>query len=371
MKLISVVLATLVIVALTSPALAEFPTTVPDWWDPGESLFGAAIYKFDSAPADSPCWVLPDQWIPDPPPEWMTDDSENNFCCYYHDFAWMEDGNYGGRSGGFIGIDEGAEGNRADLDIGLDNVLVPAWHKRLFVALDVWTQLENWENLVEQVSVTASYGGPGPITWGWEDPQAGGWRQLTIECELYPQPGCEWVHIDFNVPVGNSLVLDNACIASLCVTEQGIDCPPLEEPPRHCPPAEPECSEVDWPDTTATSNVESYSCAPILTETGPEDVYKVILETERLLTVQVFPEDCDLDIFLLGSCDEGDCIAYSASPGPSVETITECLSPGTYYIVVDGTTAEGCPYTICMMCDCCLPSKTESGTWGTIKSMYK
>jgi hypothetical protein len=80
------------------------------------------------------------------------------------------------------------------------------------------------------------------------------------------------------------------------------------------------------------------------------------------VTVTVIPGGCDLDLFLLGSCDETDCLYYSGTVGTE-EIITGCLEPGTYYIVVDGygSSVPGaeCPFEItvnCVECDCPVPA---------------
>lgn len=219
MRTASVVMAVGLLVAMAVPSSAdEFPTWRPDWWDPTASLFGAAVYDFESAPDNPPCWTNPSRWYPDPPPGWMTDNPANNFCCWSGDFVWIMPGTaiYGGREGGFVGIQDGAPGMTADLEIGLDNSHVEIYAKKGFVAVDVFTQLQEWENLIAGVWVESSHGGITELIWRWEDPQAGGWRQLTVLYLITPQPDWEFVHIDFNVPLGGSLILDQACIASRC-----------------------------------------------------------------------------------------------------------------------------------------------------------
>jgi hypothetical protein len=114
--------------------------------------------------------------------------------------------------------------------------------------------------------------------------------------------------------------------------------------------------------TGMPNNVVNYSCTG-LNENGGEVVYEIELPPGQCyeLTITMTPSGCDLDLFFLGSCDEGDCLSYSA--GVSTEVITTtCLEPGTYYIVVDGygynPPGAECPFTInveCVECECPTP----------------
>jgi hypothetical protein len=97
----------------------------------------------------------------------------------------------------------------------------------------------------------------------------------------------------------------------------------------------------------APTNVELYSCSG-WSETGGEVVYELVLPgpTDYIIHATVDPGGCDLDIFLLASCDEGDCLDYgdtSLTFGP--------VPPGTYYIVVDGYDGAECPFTLTVACD--------------------
>jgi hypothetical protein len=57
-------------------------------------------------------------------------------------------------------------------------------------------------------------------------------------------------------------------------------------------------------------------------------------------------------VFILGSCDEVDCIAYNNSTAT-----TGCVPAGTYYIVVDGYGSSGafCDFTLAVTCVECTP----------------
>ncbi|MBD3348267.1 MAG: hypothetical protein GF400_03595 [Candidatus Eisenbacteria bacterium] len=120
---------------------------------------------------------------------------------------------------------------------------------------------------------------------------------------------------------------------------------------------------VSGDNTGLPNNVVNYGCSAYLDENGGEAVYFVTVPEGVCweLTITMTPSTCDLDLWFLGSCDEADCIDYSA--GTSTETIvTPCLEPGTYYVVVDGygSSVPGaeCPFELvvdCVECDCPTP----------------
>ncbi|MCK4548224.1 MAG: hypothetical protein KAW17_12385 [Candidatus Eisenbacteria sp.] len=115
------------------------------------------------------------------------------------------------------------------------------------------------------------------------------------------------------------------------------------------------CGDVVTGDNTGMpNNVEAYSCVG-WTESGGEVVYELDLSGTEcwIVTVDIDPDGCDLDVFFLGSCDEADCIDYG-----DYGFVTECLLPGMYYLVVDGYSGAECPYTLsvtCEPCDCPVP----------------
>ena len=111
-----------------------------------------------------------------------------------------------------------------------------------------------------------------------------------------------------------------------------------------------DAAAVAGDNTGLVNNVWFYDCS-VYKESGGEEVWYFTLTSETFVTITMVPDPTttpDLDIYLLGSCDEIDCIDYSA--GVSTEVITHCLDAGTYYVVVDGygSTYPGaeCPYTI-------------------------
>ena len=72
-------------------------------------------------------------------------------------------------------------------------------------------------------------------------------------------------------------------------------------------------------------------------EEGGEVVFELTVDGSSCRDIGISlwdrPDICDLDWFLLGSCDEtsGDCIEYE-----DYSYAIDCIEPGTYYLVVDG-----------------------------------
>ncbi|MCK4548223.1 MAG: hypothetical protein KAW17_12380 [Candidatus Eisenbacteria sp.] len=112
------------------------------------------------------------------------------------------------------------------------------------------------------------------------------------------------------------------------------------------------CGETVMGDNTGMpNNVETYSCVG-WTESGGEVVYELTLpgpDDWEITVTTDFGWDPDLDVFLLGSCDEADCIDYG-----DTGFVTDCIPPGTYYIVVDGYGGDEGAYEMtveCMICE--------------------
>lgn len=118
----------------------------------------------------------------------------------------------------------------------------------------------------------------------------------------------------------------------------------------------------------AANYVGSYGCASALPyDQSGEVVYTFTLDAQWNATITLAGMTCDLDLFLLGSCDEGDCLAYSA--GVSDEVIAACLPPGTYYVVVDGygsSTPNECAFDISLACFACPMPPENDQCWGAI-----
>ncbi|MBD3349347.1 MAG: hypothetical protein GF400_09170 [Candidatus Eisenbacteria bacterium] len=111
------------------------------------------------------------------------------------------------------------------------------------------------------------------------------------------------------------------------------------------------CGDVVTGNTYTNPNVvEYYSCVG-WQETGGEVVYELTLEGPDcyIVTAALSNVTGDPDVFVLGSCDENDCIAYG-----NLTATTNCLEPGTYYIVVDGYYGNpDCDYTLTVDCEVC------------------
>jgi hypothetical protein len=113
------------------------------------------------------------------------------------------------------------------------------------------------------------------------------------------------------------------------------------------------CGDIVTGDNTGMpNNVDYYSCTG-WTESGGEVVYELVLDDCYIVTVGISGMSADLDVFFLGSCDEADCITYG-----DTGFTTDCMLPGTYYVVVDGYYGAASPYTLtldCTICDCPQP----------------
>jgi len=102
-----------------------------------------------------------------------------------------------------------------------------------------------------------------------------------------------------------------------------------------CPP-DVECIDtvpfvVTDTTTGAASTFDAYSCSPSTDESGPEQVYEVILDEAGYLATEVYglPDGVDVDVHVLASLDADDCVDRGHW------TAGALLMPGTYYVVVD------------------------------------
>jgi len=97
-----------------------------------------------------------------------------------------------------------------------------------------------------------------------------------------------------------------------------------------------QCDSIYTGDTTGYfNNYEEYSCQPQWIESGPEIFYKFNVDQNYSeISASLSGLTTDLDIFILGSCDENDCLGY----GDATAILTGSPIPyKTYYIVVDGS----------------------------------
>ncbi len=100
------------------------------------------------------------------------------------------------------------------------------------------------------------------------------------------------------------------------------------------------------PSSTATSNVDSYSCNT-WTEAGPERVHTIVSPANGTLTAQLSNYTGDLDVYILNSCDPDDCIG---SVGSDNATLANAIAGQTYYIVVDADDGSGSAYDLLVTC---------------------
>lgn len=99
-------------------------------------------------------------------------------------------------------------------------------------------------------------------------------------------------------------------------------------------------------------NVSLYGCGNVLNveNNGPEMVHYFSVTQAGQVTVNLSGLSDNLELFLLRSCDRGDCINYSQNAGNSNETITAFLQPGVYYVVVDGYNGATSAYNLTVNC---------------------
>jgi len=111
------------------------------------------------------------------------------------------------------------------------------------------------------------------------------------------------------------------------------------------------CGDVVTGNTYTNPNVvEYYSCVG-WQEAGGEVVYELVLPDPDcyIVTATLSNYTGDPDVFILGSCDENDCLAYG-----NLTATTNCIEAGTYYVVVDAYYYNpDADYTLTVTCDVC------------------
>ena len=168
------------------------------------------------------------------------------------------------------------------------------------------------------------------------------------------------------------LLVSTMCILTFGATAMAqplLDCSEAsviacgEEQTNQTPPGEP-----------GAGNVTNYCTDLIFTfEDAWEFVYELTLDSDQsvfiVMTYDHVPGVNDLDIGLLGSCDEIDCIEGSFGQ-TGIEEINVDLPAGTYYIVVDGYQGQqdGSPHTMTIICE---PVAIEATTWSAVKGLYR
>jgi hypothetical protein len=98
----------------------------------------------------------------------------------------------------------------------------------------------------------------------------------------------------------------------------------------------------------APNNVSFYGCTS-WNESGGEVVYEFVIERVCYsFTATLLNTTADLDVFIVGSCDENDCIAYGDTYATS-----PCIEPGTFYVVVDGYNGAEGYFELEVECEVC------------------
>ncbi len=94
------------------------------------------------------------------------------------------------------------------------------------------------------------------------------------------------------------------------------------------------------------SDVKTYSCAH--NQTSPEAVYEIVLNQRSDITATLSNVDTDsgqesLNLLILGSCDENDCLANNVL---KENAFVGNAPAGTYYVVVDGVLEDEGSFTV-------------------------
>jgi len=127
-----------------------------------------------------------------------------------------------------------------------------------------------------------------------------------------------------------------------------------------------EVGQTIWTDNfDAPKNVDGYPVCVDWEEPGGEVVFELIIDepcSDIGISLWYIPVEYDLDWFLLGSCDEDDCIEYD-----DYGWFVDCLDPGTYYIVVDDYEDDECEFVLSVYrnepATACSPLTSVCHTW--------
>lgn len=84
---------------------------------------------------------------------------------------------------------------------------------------------------------------------------------------------------------------------------------------------------------------------------GPEVVHTFTTTSAGAVNISMTGLSANLELFLLRSCDRGDCVTYSQNSGTNDEHISTVLPAGTYYVVVDGYNGAVSDYTLTVDCN--------------------
>ncbi len=141
------------------------------------------------------------------------------------------------------------------------------------------------------------------------------------------------------------------------------------------------CGEAAGGTVSAGGVVTTYGCTTLSYSGCQEAVYEICLGGNDNLTVTMtytHSTTNDLDAFLLGSCNEANCLDSSlATNGTEVVELLGAAA-GTYYVVIDGWNSgtggrcNGTGHTVTVTCSSpCTPVSIEQTTWGDVKGLYK
>ena len=151
-------------------------------------------------------------------------------------------------------------------------------------------------------------------------------------------------------------------------------------PSLDCSGATPiECGPYTYGGGTGPGNVTSYGCGLWIYALSEEIVYEITSTAMTTFTVTMNYshtvidniEVNDLDLFLLGSCDENDCLDFSVDV-TGLETVHGVNLPaGTYYVVVDNFSGQGdgTGHTLTIDSTNCAVA-AELVNWGEVKSKF-
>ncbi len=108
--------------------------------------------------------------------------------------------------------------------------------------------------------------------------------------------------------------------------------------------------------TGAVANADTYNCST--TDAGGPEIVHTITTSQTLdITATLSNLTADLNVYILSSCDESQCLAYGDE-----RATYENAPAGTYYIVVDGGTGVTGDYDLTVDCFC-RPGGGSSGEW--------
>lgn len=101
-------------------------------------------------------------------------------------------------------------------------------------------------------------------------------------------------------------------------------------------------------------------------------VFVVVIDTMGLNTFTATSTPSgSMDLFLLASCDEFDCVPGTTGGMSGAPLMADCVVPGTYYLIVSSISAANATFDITRTCTQCVVTPVENATWGTIKALYR